>query len=127
MKIKFEPIGIVKNKITDRRSMPYEGVDSTVFVYPRYRKALKGINVHSRIWIISYLHRAKKNVLLARRRRKIPVDKVYRGVFSVRSPDRPNPVAISMVELVHSRKGVLRVKGLDVIDGTPVLDIKNAK
>ena len=107
--------------------MPYEGVDSTIFIYPRYRKALKGLNIHSYIWVISYLHKAKKNVLLARRRKKLPLDKIYRGVFSVRSPDRPNPIAISRVELVYSLKGIIKVKGLDVIDGTPVLDIKNSK
>jgi tRNA-Thr(GGU) m(6)t(6)A37 methyltransferase TsaA len=127
MKIKFEPVGIVRNEITDRHKMPYGGVDSTIFIYPRYRNALKGINVHPYIWVISYLHKAKKNVLLARRRRKIPIDMTYRGVFSVRSPDRPNPIAISRVELVYSLKGIIKVKGLDVIDGTPVLDIKNAK
>ncbi len=107
--------------------MPYEGVDSEIFIYPRYRKALKKINVHSRLLIISYLHMAKKNVLLARRRKKIPVDMTYRGVFSVRSPDRPNPIAVSTVDLSRSANGILKVKGLDVIDGTPVLDIKNVK
>jgi len=127
MKIKFEPVGIVRNGITDRYKMPYGGVDSTIFIYPRYRKALKGINVHSRILIISYLHKAKKNVLTARRRRKLPIDMTYRGVFSVRSPDRPNPIAISEVKMVRSLKGIIKAKGLDVINGTPVLDIKNTK
>ncbi|OQA91274.1 MAG: S-adenosyl-L-methionine-binding protein [Elusimicrobia bacterium ADurb.Bin231] len=127
MKIILKPVGIVRNGITDRHKMPYEGVDSDIYIYPCFRKALKGLNKHSDILVISYLHKAKKNVLIARRRRKIPIDKVYRGVFSVRSPDRPNPIAISKVKLVKSLKGIIKVNGLDVIGGTPILDIKNVQ
>jgi tRNA-Thr(GGU) m(6)t(6)A37 methyltransferase TsaA len=70
--------------------------------------------------VLCWFDRADRSVL-----RAIPPGATdEKGVFAIRSPDRPNPIAICMVDLLEVRDGVLKVRGLDAIDGTPVIDIK---
>ncbi len=106
--------------------MPNQGTTAEIVLRRKFRKALYRITASPSLWVLCYFHKADRDVLRARRRR-FPKDKKLRGVFSTHSPDRPNPLAMTRVKLLSCRGGVLRVQGLDAIDGTPVLDIKSAK
>lgn len=127
MKITFTPIGFVHNTVLMRHDMPTRGVQSTIHIDPKYHKALLRIDQQSHLWVLSYLHKAQRNVLVAKPRKSKKLPQIARGVFSIHSPDRPNPIALTKVKLVARKGLVLYVKGLDVIDGTPVLDIKSCK
>ena len=94
----------------------------TIEIAPQYLDALDGIEKGQTVVVLCWLHQADRKVL-----------KVYprgdhsrglRGVFATRSPARPNPIAISEFEIMERRETLLTVKGLDIIDGTPVIDIK---
>ncbi|MEA2082510.1 MAG: tRNA (N6-threonylcarbamoyladenosine(37)-N6)-methyltransferase TrmO [Elusimicrobiota bacterium] len=122
----LNPVGIVRNAVEKRSDIPVGGVDSEIIIYPEYFKAMKGLNCYSHIWVISHLHKSRTNVLQARPR-KIRKNGKLEGVFAIHSPDRPGPVGLSMVPLVSCRNGILKVKHLDFINGTPILDIKSAK
>jgi L-fuculose-phosphate aldolase len=125
-KISITPVGIVRSGIKERHDMRRDRFDAEIIIYPEYIKALKGINKYSHIWVLSYLHQGQRDVLQARKR-KYAEKGGYQGVFTVSSPDRPNLIGLSKVRLISSRKGVLKVKGLDLVDGTPVIDIKTVK
>lgn len=122
----LKPVGFVKNNVKKRRDITLDGVDSEIIIYPEYRKALKGLNCYSHIWVISHLHQSRTDVLQARPR-KVRRGGKLEGVFAIHSPDRPVPLGLSKVELISCRKGILKVRKLDFIDGTPVLDIKSAR
>lgn len=89
-----------------------------IHVYKEYEDGLKGIEEFSHLIIIYYLHLAKFNGLI-KNKRGIEV-----GVFATRSPNRPNPIGISVVELIRRSGNVLVVKRINAFNGTPVLDIK---
>lgn len=127
MKISFEPIGFVVNSVTERHAMPLCGVSSEIRIQKKYRHALYRITQQKYLWVLCYLHRAKKNVLIAKPKKSRCYPHIARGVFSIHSPDRPNPIALTKVKLLGRKGLVLYVSGLDMIDGTPVLDIKSYK
>jgi tRNA (adenine37-N6)-methyltransferase len=94
----------------------------TLEIYPEYQEGLDGIEVGQIIVVLFWLHQSTRDVL-----------KVYprgdrsrglRGVFATRSPMRPNPIAISELQVLAIRGNCIEVSGLDILDGTPVLDIK---
>jgi len=120
---KFRAVGKVSNSISKREDMPMEGTPSKIMIHPRYRKALYRIRGTSHIWALCYLHRADPATLQAVPR-KISSFLGKKGVFAMRSPDRPNPISLSCAKLLSARGNVLTLDSLDVIDGTPVLDIK---
>ena len=129
----FKPIGVVRtNAGPDEIRSSYFGVEGEVEVFPEYEEGLEGIEEFSHIILIAYLHRVGENersVLKVRPRRfarfGIKIDDLpYVGVFCTDSPHRPNPIALSIVRLLGRRGRVLVVDGLDLFDGTPVLDIK---
>jgi tRNA-Thr(GGU) m(6)t(6)A37 methyltransferase TsaA len=135
MNIQFKPIGVVKNAISQRHDMPHHGVTSEIHIAKKYQRALYRIGQESHLWILCYLHQARRDVLVAKprkswRRQMRPLlacgPLLARGVFSIHSPDRPNPIALTKVKLLSRRGLVLTVAGLDVVDKTPVLDIKGA-
>lgn len=127
MQITFKPIGIVCNNVKTRHEMPWRGVTSEIHISPKYRKALFRITKKEYLWILCYLHQANTKVLIAKPKKSKQKPKIARGVFSIHSPDRPNPIALTKVKLIARRGLILKVKGLDVIDGTPVIDIKGYK
>lgn len=118
------PIGIVHSSIRSRSDMPVQGIDAEIEVFPEYVAALEGIAENSHLILICWLHEADRSVLKAVAR-KVSDDLPERGVFSLRSPVRPNPLSVSMVRLHDLREGrILDLANVDLVDGTPVIDIK---
>lgn len=133
MEITFKPIGIVHVGLRDEDvKSSWEGVEGVVEVFPQYEEGLDGIEGFSHIILITYLHKTTeehRKVLKVKHRRLkrfgIKIDDIPEvGVFCTDSPHRPNPIGLSIVELLRRNGRFLYVKGLDLFDGTPVLDIK---
>ncbi len=131
--ITFKPIGYVHVDADDETiKNTYEGVPGIIEINPEYREGLEGLEGFSHIIIIAYLHKTRpqhRKVLKVRPRRLrrfgIKIDDIPEvGVFASDSPHRPNPIALSIVELVEIKDNKIYVRGLDLFDGTPVLDIK---
>jgi L-fuculose-phosphate aldolase len=97
-------------------------VRGKLIVDQRYSEGLTGVEAGSKIVILYWMHLAERNVLQVHPRgeRTSPL----RGVFSTRSPQRPNPISLETVEVTGIRGSVIEVTGLDAVDGTPLLDIK---
>ncbi len=123
--ITFEPIGLVHSPFSEQRGTPIqpacaEGSEGTIEIYPKYAPAVADLAGFDRIWVIFLLHRAGPY-----RPRVVPYrDDTERGLFATRAPSRPNPLGLSAVRLLEAAENVLRVADLDILDGTPVLDIK---
>jgi tRNA-Thr(GGU) m(6)t(6)A37 methyltransferase TsaA len=120
------PIGWVESPLTDRASAPkqgHEGAPEAWLVFgPGVLEGLEGIRPGDRIIVLTWLHLARRDVL-----RVHPRDDLTRpeqGVFSTRSSDRPNPIGLHEVEVVSIDGPRVRVRPLEALDGTPVLDVK---
>ncbi len=119
------PIGRVENGITQLSNVVWEDVESRVVIDPAFAEGLTGIEDFSHVIVVCYLHRQEPMsdgslLVHPENRQEIPAV----GVFATRSPRRPNPIAITAVPLLRRDGNVLLVRGLDMADGTPVLDIK---
>ena len=118
-------IGSVDSTLTDRAEAPRQGEgapDAWIVVDASFAAALDGIRVGDRVVILTWLHLARRDVL-----RTHPGNDPTRpeqGVFSTRSPDRPNPIGLHTVEVLALEGTRLRVAPLEAIAGTPVIDIK---
>lgn len=121
--IYIKPVGFVRSKLKNTSSIPMSGTDAIIEIDSQYRAALHGISEFSHLWIISWFHLASRNVLVAQNP-KISKFAKSAGVFALRSPSRPNPIALSLVRLKKVDGNRLYISGYDGIDGTPVLDIK---
>jgi tRNA-Thr(GGU) m(6)t(6)A37 methyltransferase TsaA len=94
-----------------------------VEIFPEFVPGLEGISAGSEVILLTWLHQSQRDVLKVRPRGD--ERRTLTGVFSTRSPDRPNPVGLHRVEVLEvEREGWLTVRGLEAIDGTPVIDIK---
>jgi len=124
---KVFPIGVVLSDFKDTFRIPLEGAPARIVIYERYAEALKGIRDYSHLWVLCWLHLADtadyRNILRVRPLRVDP-DLPETGVFASRTPIRPNPLSLTVVRLVSVHKNILTVDDLDVVDGTPVIDIK---
>lgn len=127
--IRFRPIGVVhspfrkREDVDPRRNLRPDGfsdIRGEIEVDPAYAAGLKDISGLSHLIIIFAFHKSGPGHLLV----KPPFEKRRRGVFSTRSPRRPNPIGMTVVRLLGRRGNILRVSGIDMLDGTPVLDIK---
>ncbi|UCF96451.1 MAG: tRNA (N6-threonylcarbamoyladenosine(37)-N6)-methyltransferase TrmO, partial [Spirochaetaceae bacterium] len=95
-------------------------VRATVEVYPQYAEGLQDLEGFSHLILLYYCHRAKPYSLSV-----LPfMDSVRHGVFATRAPSRPNPIGLSVVRLVSRDGNILTVEEVDMLDGTPLLDIK---
>jgi tRNA-Thr(GGU) m(6)t(6)A37 methyltransferase TsaA len=119
----LEPIGIVESPIKNSRDMPLQGVAAVIRVFDAFLEGLTGIEGDSHINIIGWLDKAERAPLMVRPR-KIDPTLSPRGVFSMRSPTRPNPLSLSATRLTKVDGAYLHVEPLDLIDGTPIVDIK---
>ncbi|MFH1319415.1 MAG: tRNA (N6-threonylcarbamoyladenosine(37)-N6)-methyltransferase TrmO [Bacteroidota bacterium] len=123
--IKYNPIGIINTPFTKLEGMPIQpagakGVKGTVELKPEYIKGLKDIEGFSYIILIYHFHLSKDFSLEV-----IPfLDDKPHGLFTTRAPNRPNPIGISTVRLVKVAKNKLYIEDVDIINGTPLLDIK---
>lgn len=121
-----KPIGVVRSPAEEPRREGGESLESTIVVQDRWASALDGLEAFSHIFVIYWMHRVSEEPrettthVHPRGDPRIPLQ----GVFATRSPVRPNPIGLRVVALLERRGNVLRVRGLDAIDGTPVLDLK---
>lgn len=117
-------IGTIRTPWRHRSECPKRGDANgplcTIVVDERWRTALTGITVHKRIQVLYWMHQARRDLVLQTPFRTGQTT----GTFALRSPVRPNPISYSLVELVAVEGNVLHVRGLDCVDGTPLLDIK---
>ena len=121
--ITLNPIGIVESSITNRDVMPTNGIQARIRVFPQYSGALERIEENSHLWILTWFHQAPRNVFTAVPSKVNPLSHRF-GVFALRSPARPNPVALTLVTLDRVQENMLYVTGLDAVDGSPIIDIK---
>ena len=123
--LRVRAIGYVANEFAEL-CMPEQirGAESCIILDPSLVKGLKGLESGQQVMVVFYFHRSKGYDLLQQPRGDHSQPK--RGVFALRSPWRPNPIGVTVVELVSIEGNVLCVRGLDAIDGTPVLDLKPA-
>lgn len=124
MKIEFVPIGFVK---TEERNIPrhwsVSHAEGEIIIDEKYTEGLKDIRQGRQIIVIFYFHKSpdfNSGYLV----QKPPHKDRAMGVFSTCSPVRPNPVGFSILEVTGLKGNIISVKGIDMIDGTPVLDIK---
>jgi tRNA-Thr(GGU) m(6)t(6)A37 methyltransferase TsaA len=123
--ITYRPIGIIHSPFKEPRGTPIQpaaawGVAGTVELFPEYVEGLADLDGFSHIILIYHFHLSRKPSL----RVKPFMDDEVHGVFAVRAPSRPNPIGISAVRLVGIEGNVLHIQDVDVVDGTPLLDIK---
>lgn len=117
-------IGTIRTPWTSRRDCPRRGsLDGPVcslVIDERWRDALTGLENHQTLQVLYWMHHARRDVVLQSPRRT----GLLLGTFALRSPVRPNPIASSFVRLVSIEGTTVHVRGLDCLDGTPLLDLK---
>ena len=123
--IEFTPIGIIHSLFSKLEDMPIQpagaaGVKGTVQIFDEYRPGLKDLEGFSHIILLYHFHRSQGFNLNV-----VPfMDSVPRGLFATRAPKRPNPIGLSIVQLDKIEDGILQISNVDILDGTPLLDIK---
>ena len=123
--MEFTPIGTIRSPFTNPEGMPIQpagatGVKGSVEVLSAYEDGLQDLDGFSHIILLYQFHRSRGFKL-----KVVPfMDTVLRGVFATRAPKRPNPIGLSVVRLERIEGRVLHVEGVDILDGTPLLDIK---
>jgi tRNA-Thr(GGU) m(6)t(6)A37 methyltransferase TsaA len=125
MQITYRPIGVIHSPFQDIAGMPIQpsgasGVRGTVEVEARWAEGLKDLAGFSHVILLYHFHRVQEISLTV-----TPfLDTEPRGLFATRAPKRPNPIGLSIVRLLSVEDNVLHVENVDVLDGTPLLDIK---
>jgi len=124
MIFEVKPVGIVRSPYKRDGEAPHQGrfseEISEIEIFPEFEQGLKDIETCTHLIVLYWFDRARRDKLIA----IPPHDRREHGVFATRSPNRPNPIGFSVVKLLKREGRVLRVKWLDALDGTPVLDIK---
>ena len=122
--MKIKPIGIIHSPFKSRQETPVQPFRSKavgeIEVFRQYERGLDDIESFSHMILIYQFHRSRGFSLKV----KPLLDDRLRGLFSTRAPRRPNQIGLSVVELIRRKGNILFVNGIDVIDGTPLLDIK---
>ena len=122
----FRPIGFVHSQFEQGQSRKaMEESRSRIVVHKKWTPGLEGLESGQSIWVIFYFHRAAEERPL-RQHPRGDTSRPKRGIFSLRSPSRPNGIGITRVTLVEKEPSLLVVRGLDAYDQTPVLDLKPA-
>jgi tRNA-Thr(GGU) m(6)t(6)A37 methyltransferase TsaA len=125
MSINIIPIGIIKTPFDDLKGMPIQpsgaaDVTGTIVIDKEYEQGLSDLEGFSHIILLYHFHQSKGYKLIV----KPFMDDHKRGLFSTRAPRRPNPIGLSIVQLVKRQGNTITVKGIDVLNGTPLIDIK---
>mgnify|MGYP000867227630 CR=1 FL=1 len=125
MEFDIKTIGVIHTPLTDKKSAPIQSSRSdiigTVEVYPQYLEGLDGIEAFSHIYLLYMFHQSDQEVDL---KVKPFLDDQVHGVFATRYPNRPNSLGFSVVQLIARQSNLLEFKGADMLDGTPLFDIK---
>ena len=123
--ITFQAIGLICSPFKDLEGMPIQSASKAsgpgkVEIFPEYQEGLKDLDGFSHIILLYHMHATREQALTV-----TPfLDTSPRGIFATRAPTRPNPIGLSIVKLIRVEGGVLYVDDLDVLDGTPLLDLK---
>ncbi|MFO7795372.1 MAG: tRNA (N6-threonylcarbamoyladenosine(37)-N6)-methyltransferase TrmO [Promethearchaeati archaeon] len=124
-KIEFVRIGILHSPLKKDHNVPhqtkYSDVEGSIEIYEKYSEGLKDLEEYEYIICISYLHLIKGPISLLSSSSR---DNKMHGIFTIRTPRRPNPIGFSVLKLLERKNNILKVKNLDLIDQTPILDIK---
>ncbi len=123
--IKYKPIGIIHSPFKKTEGTPIQvkgakGIEGKIEIFREYVEGLKDLEGFSHIILIYHFHLVKGTKLIA----KPFMDDKEHGIFAIRAPVRPNPIGFSVVCLLEIKDNILYIKDLDIIDGTPLLDIK---
>ena len=124
-KIQFQPIGIVHSPFTTLEQMPIQPTGAAsreghIDIFSEYQDGLKDLDGFSHIVLLYHFHKAPRVDLTV-----TPfLDKQPRGIFATRAPTRPNPIGLSIVQLVRIEGRTIHLANVDILDGTPLLDIK---
>lgn len=123
--IRYKPIGIIYSPFKEPRGTPIQpagawDIEGTVEIAPEYVEGLKDIEGFSHIILIYHFHLSSGHLFKV----EPYMDEESRGVFATRAPNRPNPIGISIVRLVKVDGNTLYIKDIDIVDGTPLLDVK---
>ena len=124
--LELAPIGTVESTLTDPRTAPKQGPegapDAWLVLDPGVLAGLEGLGVGDRVILLTWLDRARRDVLRVHPRDDL--SNPQQGVFNTRSADRPNPIGMHELEIVEIEGHRLRVRPLEAVNGTPVLDLK---
>jgi len=122
----IEPIGIIRSELTDPEDAPLQGdeggYEAWLDLTPQVAQGLAGIKAGDNLIILTWLHRAQRDVLQVHPRGRL--DAPLKGVFATRSQDRPNPIGLHRVSVLEIAGQHLKVSPLEAIDGTPIVDLK---
>jgi tRNA-Thr(GGU) m(6)t(6)A37 methyltransferase TsaA len=123
--IKYKPIGIIHSPFKEPKGTPIQpaaakGINGIVEIFPEYVEGLGDIEGFSHIILLYHFHLSKGAALIV----KPYMDSEVHGVFAMRGPGRPNRIGISVVQLVKVEGKMLHIQDVDIVDGTPLLDIK---
>ena len=121
----IHPIGVFHSPLTPQTGAPRQGrlapeVKATIEIFPEYERCVEGLESFSHIYVLFVFDRSRKWTASVRP----PQAKKSRGLFSTRSPNRPNPIGLTAVRLVGRKGRILHVEGIDAFDNTPIVDIK---
>lgn len=123
---RLTPIGVIRSALKERSGAPKQGregaPDAWLEVDPWAREGIGGIAAGDEVVVVTWLHQGRRDVLRVRPRGD--PRRALTGVFSTRSPDRPNPLGLHVVTVRARRGGRLRIGPIEAIDGTPVVDLK---
>jgi tRNA (adenine37-N6)-methyltransferase len=124
-RVTYTPIGVIRTPFSEPAGMPVQaagatGIEGTIELDPAYAEGLADLDGFSHIHLLYHLHRVTGARLTV-----VPfLDTVPHGLFATRSPARPNPIGLSTVRLVGIEGTTLRIEDVDILDGTPLLDMK---
>jgi len=121
----YRPVGVIHSEHTVAEKTPIQpvyarGCKGVVEIYPEFEDGLSDLEGFSHLYLIYHFHRAEPAQLLV----KPFLQDVMRGIFSTRAPRRPNAIGLSIVELIRREGNTLHLDGVDILNGTPLLDIK---
>jgi tRNA-Thr(GGU) m(6)t(6)A37 methyltransferase TsaA len=125
MRVSYQSIGTIHSPFKEIEGMPVQpsgasGIQGFIEILPEFVEGLKDLDGFSHIILLYHFHRIRKSKLIV-----TPfMDSQPRGVFSTRAPTRPNPIGLSVVRLLGGDQNILHIENVDIVDGTPLLDIK---
>jgi tRNA (adenine37-N6)-methyltransferase len=124
-KIIYQPVGIIHTPFNTPENMPIQnaganGIKGTIEIFPEFAEGLKDIEGFSHLILLYHLHKVNHFALQV-----IPfMDTIEHGIFATRSPIRPNPIGFTVVKLLELKECMLTIEGVDMLNQTPLLDIK---